>query len=150
MLWLEIVSLRSFLVDGQCRTVCKVVTVDVLSDQPFNVSGVPWDMLLANLVVWASHPVLGKPTAISENDLVVLELLSCWTIEPFSLVHLFESLVKTRVLAHIFEDLPLDLPCRCSKPQALGRDVSCIPRHEVFLEFRLSCNLRHHYFYFCE
>ena len=60
------------LVNGLGTAICITITIEVFRNESLDVTSVAWHVLLPGFFIWAADPVLGKPTAIAENDFVTL------------------------------------------------------------------------------
>jgi hypothetical protein len=86
-------SLRMLLVDCLAGAVSERITMEVLSNQPFNVPGVSWDMLLPHFVTGSCDPILGEPATVTKNLFglgFVESMLEFIRVKPFFLI--FETI----------------------------------------------------------
>lgn len=70
---LDVVPNRVLLPDGLGSCISVRVREKVLADEALNMTGVPRHLLVANLVIWAAHPVFGFATVVTEHDLVFVD-----------------------------------------------------------------------------
>ena len=119
--------------------------MDIFSNQMFDMTCIPGNVLLSHFVVWAGDPVLGKPATVTENLFVFRHLVieACGIQSRFFIFEFAESIHETFVLTCILQDLTFDLTSCATKSNTLGWNMASVPWHIVDFEITRSCCLRH-------
>ena len=99
-------------------------------------SGVPRDILIADLVVRAAYPVLGKATAIAEYLFVLVHFMRKFVrVESFAFIlEPADPAEQVAVLSEVLYNFTFDLACGSTESAVLGWHVACITSQEVLSE----------------
>ena len=137
-------SNRMLLSDSISGTITICGSKEILTYQSLNVAGVMGDMLVTDIVIWATDPIFRKTAHISvHNFIFIYSWREFRAIYSSSFVLLYVVLNYDWVDTSIAQNLSFDLS-GCGTESFLFRwNMSCITRQIFFRVLRCGCKLRH-------
>jgi len=114
----------------------------VFTNQTFDMTSVPWYLLVSYHVVGATSPILCKSALVSKNLLVFVYIRCVFiTVQTTFLRGL--GIQSDRMLSSIIKNFSFDLSRCGSKPLVLARNMACVTREIFFSIIRWSCKSSH-------
>lgn len=127
--WDHVMTDWMFFTNGFWSWISVRLSEQIFTDESLDMSCVTWDLLISNLVVWATNPIFRKSAHVSEYNFIFINLWNeIWAIQSWGLIFILILLKNNWMNSIVRENLSFNLACGRTESFVFRWDMSSVSR----------------------